>query len=478
HRRYTNININNNKSDSIGHETIGQPTHFTHPHLLNKGELIKGITLEEFKLRRFKLSQLLPEGTCCVIMTPPEPMMSYDIPYHFRQQSNFYYFTGLNEPEAILVVERLKGNDYRTTMFLREKDAAREIWDGPRCGTKLATSIFGVDQAYDVKNTNKLIEVIKDSSDIFVNINGGEWPAIVTALSKQKISNFNIEKLLQYVRLIKSDAEIAMMEQSGGIAGDSFAELMRYIQPGMNEHEVSAYFEYAIKRRGAQRMSYPPVVAGGNRANIIHYVANNMILKNGDLCLMDAGAEYWGFTSDITRTFPVNGRFTQAQREVYEAVLDVNKRCIPLCVAGSSINKIHLQSVRFIVESLQRLGILSSEKSVDELIKDGSYHKYYPHNIGHFLGMDTHDCPDVSYGETLANGMIITIEPGIYISDTDMDVDPKYRGIAIRVEDDVALTDNGPLVLTKNAPKEVKDIESLMECCVELVFEDENSSTS
>ncbi|EFA83330.1 peptidase M24 family protein [Heterostelium album PN500] len=461
-----NNNINNINSNirSYGSSTtttkpvvIGQPTHETHPHLLDKGEVIKGIKLEEFKERRRLLAETLPVGSIALIMTPPEPMMSYDIPYHFRQHTNFYYFTGLNEPEAILVIEKTSDTQYKTSIYLREKIPEREIWDGPRCGFENVTKLFGVDFGYPLTQLDQLKETIGKYKQVLLN--KVEWSKVFEKLGN--LQYYDLERYLQQMRLVKSQAEIKMMKQSGDIAGDSFKECMKYIRPNMNEQELGAYFEFSIKKRGAQRMSYPPVVAGGNNANTIHYISNNMLLKDGDLCLMDAGAEYWGFTSDITRTYPVNGRFSQAQREIYEAVLDVNKRCIELVKPGASINSIHEQSVLMITEHLQRLGILPSGKTVSSLARSGVYHKYYPHCIGHYLGMDTHDCIDISYGETLTEGMIITIEPGIYIDANDMSVDEKYRGIAIRVEDDVAIVNGKPFVLTSRAPKEISEIESL-----------------
>eukprot|EP01133_Synstelium_polycarpum_P007627 gene7627-8922_t len=402
----------------------------------------------------------MTKGSIVMLFTPPEPMMSYDIPYSFRQNTNFYYYTGFNEPEAILLMEKTDDTRYTSSMFVREKVPEKEIWDGPRCGSANVARLFGVDKGYNLDQLDVLKKRLDACAPIFMN--RVVWDSVMgSVLESDRSDRYNVEGIIQELRLVKSATEVAAMYESGSIAGQTFGEVMAYVRPGMNECEVSACFEFGIKKRGAQRMSYPPVVAGGNNANTIHYIANNALLRDGDLLLMDAGAENWGFTSDITRTFPVNGKFSPAQRDVYAAVLDVNKRCIDMARAGESINSIHKKSVEWTCRHLVALGILKG--SPEEAVRTGTYHKYYPHSIGHYLGMDTHDTIDVGYGVTLKSGMIITIEPGIYISADDMSVDAKYRGIAIRVEDDVAISESGaPLVLTRSAPKEIDDIEAVM----------------
>jgi len=439
---------------------IGQPTHETHPHLLKENELVKHITVNEFKDRRTKLLESFEIGNIVVLFTPPEPMMSYDIPWHFRQNTNFYYYTGFNEPEAILVLEKTSNLDHVSYMFVRERNPARELWDGPRCGAENVKKYFGIDYGYDIKNNNfdELIQLLtRKCSDKIVYTHLVQWERLLTKLHGGQFKLYNIEGFLQRPRMIKSNNEIEAMKQSGEIAGQSFEETMKYIKPGMNEYEISAYFEWNIKKRGAQRMSYPPVVANGNNANTLHYISNNDLLEDGQLILMDAGCEHWGYTSDITRTFPINGHFSEAQKKIYSAVLDVNKKCIAKCVAGESIDTIHRYSIELMNEHLTRLGILHPDNP-------STYVNYYPHSIGHYLGMDTHDTLDFGYGVYLEPNMIITIEPGIYVPLEDMNVPEEFRGIAIRVEDDVVIAKTGesPIVLTKSAPKEIEHIESIM----------------
>jgi len=266
-------------------------------------------------------------------------------------------------------------------------------------------------------------------------------------LSKQKILNVNT--ILASMRLIKSEAEIELMRKAGDVAAFSMVETMKATKPNMSEHELGAKMEYECKKMGAQRLSYPAVVAGGQNALTLHYITNDMILKDGDLVLMDAGAEYHGYSSDITRCWPVNGKFTEGQLELYNLVLHVNKECIKLCQRGNSLLSIHRSACSLFDEGLSKLGI------------HGLSHDYFPHSIGHWLGMDVHDVGEISSSTTLESGMIITIEPGLYIPNKS-DIPTKYRGIGIRVEDDVVVREGEPEVLTKNVPKDPQVIERII----------------
>ncbi|KAN0029107.1 hypothetical protein ACTFIV_010980 [Dictyostelium citrinum] len=472
-RFYSTNNNNKNYNNNILKKplSIGQATHETHPYLLDKNEITKGIKMQEFKERRDKLMKSFPIGSVVALFTPPEPMMSYDIPWSFRQNTNFNYLTGFNEPEAVLVLVKTTEIDHQSHLFVRERIAEKEKWDGPRCGGENVNKYFGIDFGYNLSNKDipTLGKLLQNTFEGKLLVNTTPWDQLSSKLQPylQNVKVYTIEILLQQLRLVKSENEIKMMLESGEIAGKSFYETMKYTakklssssstSTPLNEYQVSAYFEWCIKDRGAQRMSYPPVVAGGNNGHTLHYIQNNQLLNDGDLLLMDAGCEYWGYTSDITRTFPINGKFTEAQRELYEAVLDVNKKCIELCKPGETINSIHLKSIELIDGHLKRLGIINDNNPND-------YRLYYPHSIGHYLGMDTHDTLDFHYDVTLEPGMIITIEPGIYVSKYDPNVPEKYRGISIRVEDDVVIPihNNSPLVLTHLAPKEISEIESIM----------------
>ncbi|KAK5584640.1 hypothetical protein RB653_006255 [Dictyostelium firmibasis] len=446
--------------------SIGQPTHETHPHLLKKNEITKGIPMEEFKERRDRLMRNFPIGFAIALFTPPEPMMSYDIPWEFRQNTNFNYLTGFNEPEAVLLLVKTSEIDHQSHLFVRERIAAKEKWDGPRCGSENVQKYFGIDFGYNLTLKDGipiLGKLIENSLDGKIYCNTTPWDGLSDKLQPylKNVNFYTIETFLQKNRLIKSKNEILMMLNSCEIAGKSFSETMKYVGGNsgkpLNEYQVSAYFEWCVKDKGAKRLSYPPVVAGGDNGHTLHYIQNNQTLVDGELLLMDAGCEYWSYTSDITRTFPINGKFTEAQRDIYEAVLDVNKRCIELCKEGESIESIHSKAIELTDNHLKRLGITNANNPND-------YTLYFPHSIGHYLGMDTHDTLDFGYSVKLEPGMIITIEPGIYISKYDQNVPEKYRGISIRIEDNVVIPDSNspPIVLTHLAPKEISQIESIM----------------
>ncbi|EGG13349.1 hypothetical protein DFA_11110 [Cavenderia fasciculata] len=339
--------------------------------------------------------------------------MSYDIPFSLRQNTNFFYYTGFNDPEGILVMEKISDNLHTETMFVREKIPEKELWEGPRCGPSNAVSKFGVNNAYTLDQLHILNDIIRKSSSRGIFINSVRWDSLKIDYNNKTL--YDVEPYLQMSRLVKSQSEIKMMMESGSIAGQSFQDMMKFVKPGMNDYQASAFFEFSVKNRGAQH----------------------------------------------------------AQKQLYEAVLDVNKKCIEMCRAGETINTIHRYSVELIIGHLLRLGILDrqpgtlsstpvSKQEIEDNVRSGKYHKYYPHSIGHYLGMDTHDTMSIPYGEILKPGMIITIEPGIYINEYDHEVSEQWRGINIRVEDDVVITDTDPINLTIDAPKEVDHIESIM----------------
>jgi len=438
---------------------IGQPHPQTHPHLMKENEITPGVTFEEYRRRRKDFWNLLcliadmkkvkKERMVALIPSSPELFMSFDIPYTFRQDTNMNYLTGYQEPESLLVME----ND-KNTMFVRERDPSKELWNGPRSGTKGVMNVFGIDKAFPLSNLQQNIRsILTDSSLVFYerNINPEITKMIESTINVPFISPTQV---LSTLRLKKSPAEIQLMRQSCEIAAKSMIEVMKITKPGISEHLLGSKMEYECKIRGAQRLSYPCVVAGGVNANTLHYITNDMILRNGDLVLMDAGCEYNGYSSDITRTFPINGRYTKEQREIYNIVLNANKKCIKMCKPGKgiSIRKIHQLSVQLMEEDLINIGLVNKHVSLSKL---------FPHSIGHWLGMDVHDVNDISTSESIEDGMILTIEPGLYIPD-EPEIPEKYRGIGIRIEDDILVTKDEPEVLTRFVPKEPEEIEKIM----------------
>ncbi|CAG8512619.1 15894_t:CDS:10 [Cetraspora pellucida] len=412
---------------------FGQPTPETHPHLMKPGEITPGITAIEYELRRAKLMDRLSENSVAISL----------------------------------------GYRYKMTMFVPPKNRCLEMWEGPRTGVMGAMDFFGADEArilihIHIRNiyfyamesarfNSKIKEIIKNYKDVYIDL-----PPRTNILSTDNIQknigrNYvkPLSRTIQELRLVKSDAEIALMRKGGEITGKAFIQTMKFTKSGLSEHDLYAKIDFECRIRGAQFLAYVPVVAGGVNALTMHYVRNDMPLRDDDLVLLDAGSEYYGYASDVTRTWPVNGKFTEPQKELYEAVLNVNRRCIKLCTEAEdiSLNEIHEVSVEFMKEELLNIGFDLSEGDVD--------HVLYPHHVGHYLGLDVHDTHYIDRSRRLLRGMVITIEPGIYIPPNDA-YPKKYHGMGIRIEDNVVVGATDPIVLSSTAPKEIVDIEYCM----------------
>ncbi|KAG1462093.1 hypothetical protein G6F56_005589 [Rhizopus delemar] len=368
-------------------------------------------------------------------------------------------------------------------MFILPKNTHAELWDGPRTGIQGVKELFGADEAYEntkfiahLKNiigtyknifmdspgnmptlisdesTKKLIETGTFWEKLWFNIKKGFYP-LLTCLKIQSI--LPLSKTIQELRMIKSHSEIEAMKKSGLISSKAFVEAMKWTKPGLTEAQLWAKFDYETRMRGSSVLAYVPVIAGGPNALSLHYVRNDMELKDNDLVLVDCGGEYNGYASDITRTWPVNGKFTEAQKELYQAILNVNKECIKLCTESTniSLHGIHSQSVSLMKQELEKIGFNVSGWDLERIL--------YPHHVGHYLGLDVHDLHSLDRSRKLKQNMVITIEPGIYVPYDDK-FPSKYQGIGIRIEDNVVIGKDQPFVLTANTPKEVVDIEF---CC-------------
>ncbi|KAG0303728.1 Xaa-Pro aminopeptidase 3 [Dissophora globulifera] len=443
----------------------GQPTWMTHPHLMKQGEITPGLTATEYELRRTLLMESLPKGSIVISTSYRTRYMTNNIFYPFHQNTDFYYLCGFNEPDSALVLEKDDSTrGYKMTMFVAPKNTNIEMWEGPRTGLDAAKEIFGADEATDANLFRyRIVDMASRYENVYFDYPG---PAMFMPMDIAKklhnrpdsdimSSTKNLSPLIQELRVVKSEAEIKIMRQAGEISGKSFIETMKFTNPQRLEHQVYAKFDFECRMRGSQMMAYVPVVAGGTNALTMHYVNNDQPLKDGDLLLMDAGGEWNSYASDITRTWPVNGKFTEAQKDLYEVVLHANKECIKLCTEekGLSLNQIHDVSMRLTKEGLSQLGIKPLAHDVDR--------RLYPHHVGHYLGMDVHDTGDISRSRPLKEGMVITIEPGLYIP-CDPAYPEKYQGIGIRIEDNVAIGKTVPYVLSVTAPKEIVDIEY---CC-------------
>jgi Xaa-Pro aminopeptidase len=431
------------------------------------------VNIELYRRRRLRLAQQMQRGLA-VIATAPEALRNRDAHYPYRFDSYFYYLTGFTEPEAVLVL--IAGANPRSLLFCRDKDLEREIWDGFRLGPEGGKEAFGFDDAYSIKQLDEMLpKLLADQPTIFCDVGeNGAWDARVmqwlNAVRAQVRTGISapgeirdVRKLLDEMRLIKEGPELDVMRRAAQISAGAHRRAMRSARPGIHEYEVEAELLHEFRRNGAQAPAYTPIVAGGANACVLHYVANDQPLKDGDLVLIDAGCELDGYAADITRTFPVNGRFIGAQRDVYELVLAAQAAAISQVRTGSHWERPHETAVGVLVRGFIDLGLCSG--TVDSVIESGDYKKFYMHRTGHWLGMDVHDCGDYKRGggwRPLEPGMVLTVEPGCYIRPGE-GVPQRLWNIGVRIEDDVVVTHDSCEVITAEAPKTVADIEAIMQ---------------
>ena len=460
---------------------IGQATPFEHPHMFeSERECTPGITHDEYKSRRTNLVKAITTGAAkhherhLIVLTANEiKTMSNDIPFFFHQDVDFLYLTGLNEPNAIIVLEyTASSNKTNFILFVQPKDPQRELWDGAVVGERAAVDFFQADEAHPLSSFSTMLKKryggqdhcvwTKKGKDFINGKNSSEITKTFQSKYFKSCTHEDVRSHIQKLRVVKSYAEAKLLQASSAIASNAFKEAMQHTRPGDSESLIHAVLEFNCKAMGAQHLSFPPVVAGGNRANTLHYIMNNQLLKDNDLVLMDGGCVYNGYASDITRTWPVNGHFTESQAILYNIVLNVMKGCYAKCKTGSSsLNSLHTVMLDLLGKELQQIGLINPSLNRDSDIQQAAA-RFCPHHLGHYLGMDTHDCPLVYRGIPLKPGMTFTLEPGLYIPHDAVDVPSKFRGIGIRIEDDVLMTEEGALNMTRELPKEIHDIEELM----------------
>ncbi|HYY56870.1 MAG TPA: Xaa-Pro aminopeptidase, partial [Pyrinomonadaceae bacterium] len=392
------------------------------------------------------------------------------------QNSDFYYLTGFDEPESIAVIAP-NHDEHKFTLFVRPRDPEREIWDGKRAGTEGALSEYGADAAFPIEEfREKLGDLINGARNLYYRIGAGNPELddqIIRQISRMRSMGrkgvnapeaiIDTGAIIHEMRLIKSEEEIELMQRAADIAAEAHREAMKSARPGMKEYEIEALIEFIFRRNGANAPAYTSIVGAGANATVLHYVNNDSTLNDGDLLLVDAGAEYKGYASDITRTFPVNGRFTTAQRDIYDLVLRTQVDCVNRARPGVSLDELKSHSIEMLTEGMTRLGLLEGE--TQKLIEEKKYEKFYMHGLGHFLGIDVHDVGRYyqdGQSRRLEPGMVITVEPGLYVAENAEDIPEKYRGIGVRIEDDVLITDEGQRVLSSKVPKQPEEIEELM----------------
>jgi Xaa-Pro aminopeptidase len=420
----------------------------------------------------------MESDSVAIIPAAHEVTRSYDAHYRFRQDSDFLYLTGFNEPDAVAVIAP-SNTKSPFTLFVRPSDPLMETWNGKRYGLAGAMKTFGANKAFPIESFAKEFpRLVGGHEKLYYRF--GRYDhydrQILEYYSRQRFARqpgayppatiIDPSLITHEMRLVKSEAEMALMQKAADISCAAHVKAMKMAKPGLGEHEIEAMMESYFRQKGGSGPAYTSIVGAGANACILHYIENNGVMNDGELLLIDAGAEVEGYAADITRTFPVNGKFSPAQRDIYDIVLETQKACCEITTAGSSNVKRQQLATEMLTDGMARIGLLKGNSK--DLIKKKAYLKYYMHGLGHYLGLDVHDAGryfsdnQVKNSRPFEPGMVLTVEPGIYVPADDKNAPPKYRGIGIRVEDDVMVTADGHRNLTSKVPKEVEEIEELM----------------
>jgi len=423
--------------------------------------------LEEFMRR-------MDPKSVAIIPSAREATRSNDTQYRFRQDSDFFYLTGFEEPESIAVIR--PSHETKYTLFVRPRDPEREIWDGRRAGVEGAKAKYGANESFPIVEFDEKLQDILDGAEKLyyrLGVNPDLDDTIIRQIARMRSLNrkpihppqtiVDPATIVHEMRVLKSAEEIELMQTAADIAAEAHCEAMKKVRPGMKEYEVEALIEQIFRRQGAAAPAYTSIVGAGANATVLHYINNDGELRDGELLLVDAGAEYKGYASDITRTFPISGRFSKAQREIYDLVLEAQLSCVEMVRPGVTHDQLKQHSIEVLTDGMVRLGLLQGK--TDELIKEKKYEQFYMHGLGHMLGIDVHDVGRYYYDQesrALEPGVVMTVEPGLYVSPATKDIPEQYLGIGVRIEDDVLCTQNGPRVLTNKVPKQADEIEALM----------------
>ncbi|MBL09710.1 MAG: Xaa-Pro aminopeptidase [Acidiferrobacteraceae bacterium] len=431
------------------------------------------LNMSLFQKRRDELMQLMEDGIA-IFPTAPEIIRNGDVHFIFRPDSDFYYLTHFPEPQAVAVLVPGQPNG-KFILFCRQRDYEKETWHGVRSGLEGAVKTYGADDAFPIEDISDILPgMLENKKRIYCNM--GRYPDFDNQLigwlkASENISQSSSETfgklvdighILHEMRLIKTKDEIKLMSRAAEISASAHRRAMQTCQPNMYEYEIESELEYVFRKEGARSTAYPSIIAGGANACVLHYTDNNTRLNDGELLLIDAGAEIDCYASDITRTFPINGRFTNDQLQLYDIVLSAQEAAIAQVHPGNTWNQPHEAAINVISQGLIDLGLLIGP--LDQVIEEQQYRKFYMHKTGHWLGMDVHDVGDYQIGgkwRLLEPGMALTIEPGIYIP-PDHTTESHWHNIGIRIEDDILVTHNGHQILTNGVPKMPKDIEALM----------------
>ncbi|HGO5854240.1 TPA: Xaa-Pro aminopeptidase [Mannheimia haemolytica] len=425
---------------------------------------------EEFTARRERVFEQMQDNSALLVFTESEKRRNSDSEYLFRPDSYFWYLSGFAEPKSVVLLIKKEGKT-ESTIFVRKKDPLMETWDGKRLGVENAPKTLQFNEAFDIEEIETVLaKKLENLTACYYALGLQEWGDKILFATFEKIKAnrqkvpttlIDWQPMLSEMRLIKSELEIALIQQACHISSLAHIRAMKQARPNRYEWEIEGEIQHEFSRFGARFPAYNSIVAGGENGCILHYNENDQALKDGDLLLIDAGAEFAYYAGDITRTFPINGKFSEPQRELYELTLTMQKEAIKLLVPNSSIKAANDKAVQILTQGLVRLGILNG--NVETLIEQKAYRQFYMHGLGHWLGLDVHDVGD--YGterdRPLQIGMVLTVEPGIYIPQ-DADVPEQYKGIGIRIEDNLLITEYGNKNLTSGCPKEITDIEQIM----------------
>ncbi len=422
--------------------------------------------------------RMMGKGSIAILPAAPVSVRNRDVHYPYRPDSDFYYLTGFAEPDAVAVL--IPGREQAEfVLFCESKDETREQWDGPVAGQQGAVEEFGADDSFPIEDLDEILpRMLEQCQRVYyamgcnaeLDRHMSDWINRIRSKGRNGISGplefIALDHLIHELRLFKSRSEVKAMRRAAAVSAQAHKRLMRQCRPGMPEYELEAEFQHECALRGARSQAYPSIVGGGANACVLHYISNDKPLNEGDLVLVDAGCEYQYYASDITRTFPVGGRFSEAQRELYELVLEAQLAAMAAVKPGNHWDDPHQAALKVLTRGLVDMKILpGTRRSVNKLIREEAYKPYYMHRTGHWLGMDVHDVGDYKVdGEwrLLEPGMGLTIEPGLYISPAESGKAKRWRGIGIRIEDDVVVTKEDHEVLSAAAPKGVDEIESLM----------------
>jgi Xaa-Pro aminopeptidase len=436
--------------------------------------MLDKISTDEFTQRRATLLAQLDDNSAVLIQSAPMVNRNSDVDYLFRQDSNFFYFSGFDEPDALILLKKVAGK-VQYHVFCQPRNKEMEIWFGYRSGEEGVIAQYNADFAYSNETLDSKVPELLDGLDRLYYSWGNsrlsamvsEWLATMRKRSRQGViapsQLLQLDELTYEMRLIKSAAEQDMMRQAAKISAKAHVRAIEECKPGVMEYHLDAHIQHCFAMNNCPQAAYPSIVGGGKNACILHYISNDQSLVDGELVLIDAGAEYQYYAGDITRTFPVNGRFSEEQAAIYNLVLKANLECIAMVKPGTGWNDVHDHAVFVITAGLVELGILQG--NIEQLIEAGAFREFFMHKLGHWLGMDVHDVGNYKVdGEfrELQAGMVMTVEPGIYVSPDNLDVDARWRGIGVRIEDDVLVTATGSEILSADVPKSIAEIETMM----------------